>query len=263
MNKLDLDIEKYSVDELREIFDVPSDSDIIMLTDHFNQLKITINNDSALEFNQKDRMVQFLENVTQKLITSLDIYKSKFYDKKNQLVNESSISHPLIEDPNVIGGKNAKIYGGKNVSGQEYPPGYINPINMKTIKRTVNIDSRFREEYYATKSSNFHLNLPDSFKKIVSMELDSFELPLSIYSINASNSCFTIEKEGDPSETVDISYGNYNTPYNSKIFQEPAGDIIQVINTNSIFSSSDLSYNIDGPSGKSVITNELNDKYII
>ena len=44
------------------------------------------------------------------------------------------------------------------------PAGYMNPINVRTIEQSLNIDSRFRKNYYTTQSTNFSVTLPEPQK---------------------------------------------------------------------------------------------------
>ena len=109
-----------------------------------------------------------------------------FSAKSNNLISGTSDNHPIIVNQNAVAGLNAKTFEGRNVEGDDVPPGYINPINIKTIRRTVNIDTRFRSPYFSTLSTDFHLSLPQQFKKIVKMEITSLEIPLSIYTVSKS-----------------------------------------------------------------------------
>uniref|UniRef100_A0A6C0BU17 Uncharacterized protein n=1 Tax=viral metagenome TaxID=1070528 RepID=A0A6C0BU17_9ZZZZ len=63
-------------------------------------------------------------------------------------------------------------------------------INSKptgeTYKRTLNIDTRFRENYYKTNSTDFHVSLPVRIKGVTKMKLCSLELPFTIYNVSAS-----------------------------------------------------------------------------
>lgn len=63
-------------------------------------------------------------------------------------------------------------------------------INAKptaeTHKKTLNIDTRFRENYYKTISTDFHVSLPVRIKGVTRMKLCSLELPFTIYNISAS-----------------------------------------------------------------------------
>lgn len=67
------------------------------------------------------------------------------------------------------------------------------PNVSKIIRKTINIDSRFRDNYYNSKSSNFHIDLPETFKKIVAIEFSAYTIPISIHSINSSNNYFLIK----------------------------------------------------------------------
>lgn len=81
------------------------------------------------------------------------------------------------------------------------------PIN-ETYKKTLNIDTRFRENYYKTESTNFHISLPIRIKGVTQMKLCSLELPLTINNISATlgNNYFYIE-----TTKVTIPNGAYDT----------------------------------------------------
>ena len=49
--------------------------------------------------------------------------------------------------------------------------------------KVINIDTRFRDNYYATESTNILINLPTTIEKVLSMELTSFEFPNSYFLI--------------------------------------------------------------------------------
>lgn len=103
---------------------------------------------------------------------------------------------------------------------QEYHTGWMNPIITKTLTRCLTIDTRFRDNYYTTSSSDFLLQLPMKISKAVSMQLSSFEFPVSFYGISESygNNYFYLEvsytdASGTPfvaAEYVIMPEGNYN-----------------------------------------------------
>lgn len=88
-------------------------------------------------------------------------------------------------------------------------------INAKptseTYKRTLNIDTRFRENYYKTSSTDFHLSLPVRIKGVTKMKLCSLELPFTIYNISASlgNNYFYIQKGTGTQYKITLPDGNY------------------------------------------------------
>ena len=258
MNKLDLDISKYSSDELCDIFNISSNIKSDDIRNHLNTFRTTIITDNNMSLREKDGINKFIDNVSEKIsntlnLNSFSIDKSlSFSSHETNMVSGSSLNHPIIENPNLQAGINAKIYEGKNSVIPEYPPGYINPINIKTTKHQINIDSRFRGSYYNSSSSNFHYSLPDTFRKVVNMRVTSFNIPLSIHAINSSNNCFTVD-----SSNVNITSGNYSNPFTSLNYsQNPfSGGIVSQVNESLITQSlSDISYSIDNITGKSVLT---------
>ena len=48
----------------------------------------------------------------------------------------------------------------------------------------MNIDTRFRDNYYSTLSTNFHLDLPMKFGSVLSMQLSAFEIITTYYVIS-------------------------------------------------------------------------------
>ena len=158
------------------------------------------------------------------------------------------------------------------------PPGIINPINYRTIKRAVNIDSRFRPNYYQSSSADQQITLPYKFEKVVNMRLASIELPLTYYAISESlgNNAFVVNWDNSGGEfqnsvLVKIPDGNYQT-YNTNTPNGSGGSEIESIMNGALLSSvaitptdapyngvtiqSDASFNlrytVDSTSGKSV-----------
>jgi hypothetical protein len=293
MDKLNLDVTNYSDNELRDIFGLPPTASPVQINEQITEFKTSMLKENNLSFRERDNVIKFLDIAMQRLGTSFaqgaatlanraskaadDAYKAStaltFSAPENTLVSDTPEDHPLIENHNIAAGATARVYEGR--SERWYPPGGLNPINIRSIKRTLNIDTRFRDNYYSTKSTDFHISLPETFNKVVNMQLDAFEIPLSIYAINNCNSCFSIlyvDTTTPPGHTeyhtnIDLSYGNYTTPFSSLVFKDTDANIVTVINN--IFETTpnpspaamgtmlgeDLSYNIDPISGRSYFSN--------
>ena len=264
MNKLDLDISKYSDGELRDIFDIGGESDKDQTRSQLHTFKSSVAMDDALSLIDKDKIAKFIDKAVTKLCGPLDkIYigprpPQTFSSPTNEMVSATPPNHFIIENPNAVAGRNAKIYEGKTVNFNEYPPGYMNPINVKTLKKVLNIDTRFRDSYYSTLSTDFHLDIPDTFRRVVNLRLSSFEIPLTAYAINSSNSCFTID-----SSNIDISYGNYVTPFTAGQYSDASANIDTMMNNAMDNKSVDISYSINSVSGKSVLTSSSGSNHTI
>ncbi len=156
--------------------------------------------------------------------------------------------------------------GGKSIlSGA--PPGMLNRVAISTIKRALNIDTRFRASYYTSKSTDFLFTIPYKFENVISMSVASYELPLTYYAISQQyeNNCILFQWESTPvappgEPVYDKQYimlipdGNYRTAY-----QSGGGAIIE--NTiNGILAGTELStqtglaFTTDSTSGRSIFT---------
>jgi hypothetical protein len=61
--------------------------------------------------------------------------------------------------------------------------GIINPLDKRVITKCLAIDTKFRNNYANSISTDFNLQLPDRFTKVVSMQLTAIEIPRSYYNI--------------------------------------------------------------------------------
>ena len=91
--------------------------------------------------------------------------------------------------------------------------GIVNPLDRRTYKQLININTRFRNNYTITPSSDFGFNMPTPIKKVVSMKVLCINLPHTIYTVNAATGSngFKIGIS-DPSLNIDISSGSYSGP---------------------------------------------------
>jgi len=252
-DKINFDITKYSNLELKEILDLSNVTECDQIQKHISNIQMKISTDGSMSFTDKNKMLIFLNQAKTKfnennyISNNLDL---TFNANTSYLVPNTPDSNPLILDPNTLIGSNVKVSEGK---GGYYPSGYLNPINIKTNTKTINIDSRFRDQYYNTKSSDFYFNLSETFRKVVNLSLISYEIPLTIYSINSYNNYFTISPSSNTYQNIDISNGNYGTIFSNKLFDLSNSDIVLEMNNN--ISSFNISYGIDSISGKSYFIN--------
>ena len=72
-----------------------------------------------------------------------------------------------------------------NVQQSEYYQGIINPLQTRIIHKNITVDTRFRDRYYQTVSSNFMISLPMRLNKVVSMQMTALELPKNFYNISS------------------------------------------------------------------------------
>ena len=271
MNNLNLDISKYTCDELYEIFSIDEKTrdNENSLMKHFSNFKNSIMINNSLPISKKDNISIFLSQVLEKLVKNLNLNLNNNNNNNNNLtynsninniISESPDNHPLIANQNELAGKNANTYDGDTFNSSLFQPGYINPINIKSIRRTINIDSKFRDNYFNSKSSDYIVDLPETFKKVVKMKLTAFEIPTTLYYINKSHSNnyfhYSIgDSECSDCSSVTLKDGNYTT---SLAFYDLSNNIENYINTQIRLIHPSLNYKIDKISGKSVFTHTDN-----
>ena len=94
----------------------------------------------------------------------------------NLIIADPYSAHNINFDMNKDPGKDVNDYGTKR--------GVINPLLMNTILKGVSIDSRFRDNYYTTKSTDLHINLPFRLDNVISYRVVGITLPITYYNIS-------------------------------------------------------------------------------
>lgn len=217
MSNFDLNIQNYSKGELEELLELPVnyDDNIIeikttKLIQNINtdpSVSVKVKNDTLFFINEvKKTLKQFLEknNVGAK-VKQLETTTKNIYNLDKTLqpsdINSDSGSY-IIQRPNVAYAKSLP---------SEFYEGVINPLTKRILRQNINIDTRFRENYSVTQSSNFHLDLPLRLTQVVSLQLSALELPSTFYAISRifGNNFFVIRIDGQQPLIVTIPDGNY------------------------------------------------------
>lgn len=208
----DLDINNYTQKELAEMLELPSNYDNNILDSKLSKLRENITNNVKISKDVQTNTVNFLVKVKNMLVKgalndpaiSLTEKLANFYNTSYELKTSK------LEDPSehMVQVRPEKPYLSSFPS--EFFPGVINPLKKRSIKKNLNIDSRFRDNYFSSASSNFQVILPMNFDNVLQMQLTAIELPTTYYNVSKQygNNFFTITVDGQ-SEVVSIPDGNY------------------------------------------------------
>jgi len=245
MSSFDLDVQNYSLDELLSMFSLSKPYETEEVINNKIKLKDKVNVQYDLTLNKKSDICGFLDSAADKIIEAIQhgpIVKKpqNFLDLKNNLYKSTGSTY-IIKSSFDTEGLNAKAWEGKLIDSPNHPPGFVNPINISTIKRTVNVDTRFRSNYYTTSATNFSLTLPLKITNVLSMRLASVEIPITYYVIAQyqGNSYFKIDWDFNPNATeeadrynctgvVKIPDGNYEPFWEDATL---ATDLASTVNT--------------------------------
>ena len=262
----DLNIENYTRSELVEMFELPANFDRNIVEIKEAKLRDTIVNNSQINKDTKVQTINFLTKA-KNIILSEDKPKNKpFQEKIEDFYNTSyELKSSKLEDQgeHMVQIRPDKPYLSSYPS--EFFPGVINPIKKRTIKKNLNIDTRFRDNYYSTSASNFSIQLPLNIDNVLQMQLVAIELPTSYYVVSKqyNNNFFNISVNGE-NAVIQIPDGNYTQT-----------TIMDIINTQLTIANIPISFTINltntttgsaqtmvGPNGTAIVNElELNFQY--
>jgi len=185
----DLNLKNYKINELEELFSLPKGYSATLLNNRENKLKQSImNNKSVQIIEKKNKILAFIADAKNKILEEFAKNSNQIQSLKKTYENvfnfDTSLkpSETLNDGGTFIIEKPITPYGQSNPS--EFYGGVINPLSKRILRKNLNIDTRFRDNYYTSSSSNFHLDLPIRLSQVVSLQLTALELPNTIYSIS-------------------------------------------------------------------------------
>jgi|LakMenE18May11ns_1017448.scaffolds.fasta_scaffold9902897_2 hypothetical protein len=224
----DLNIDNYTLKELEDFFGLNYDNyNEADLLKQESKLKLNILNDKNVGLSTKTNTFQFLSAVRQRLINHIKNISSNIYAFDKNLdrgLDKSDVIN--VGSTNIIK-QSSTPYSTSFPS--EFYQGSINPLFKRILRQNVNIDTRFRSNYYATNASNFNVELPLKISQVVSLQLSALEMPNTFYVISQvfGNNFFVLEISGLTPLIVTIPDGNYD--YLS--LQEYINNYLQTVGT--------------------------------
>jgi hypothetical protein len=222
LKPLNFDIQNYTINDLKEIFGLPTNFDSNIIEIKETKLRDKLLGNAKFTPKLKQDAIQFINAAKLKL--------------QEQIKNTRELSNPhpyIIEKPIID----------ENTGFHE-----------RVFKKHLNVDTRFRDNFNQS-SSDFDINLSYNLTNVTQMELASIEFPTTFYAISEffENNFFTIK--------ITTNDGT-NDVINIAIFELPDGNysresIINALNdytnyhtvdtgdTNSIFENVVFSVDID------------------
>jgi hypothetical protein len=194
----------YTIKEMEEFLELPNNYDETIIIGQEVKLRQNIMNNKEITGNLKIQMLDFIYKIKNKLV---EHSKNKLTD----ILENTNVKSELVEDTNKNIIKHPTTPYSQSFPSEFYQ-GTINPLNKRILRQNINIDTRFRDNYYGTMSSNFHLDLPIKLSQVVSLQLSALELPNTLYIISQvfGNNFFVLEIPGESPLIVTIPDGNYD-----------------------------------------------------
>ena len=181
----DLDTSNYSKQDYYDIFNLDKSLTITksLVEEKHKTLLNNIENENIDE-EQKKEISSFLTECKKNL---LEIIKK---DSNYKLINSD-----FVQDMNQSITFNNSHYVIKKDGSDEYHTNKINPLPKNTTSTLLNINTKFRKNFYETSATDFVLDLPEEFKNVVSITVVSVQVPNSNYTFCSSYGTneFTVE----------------------------------------------------------------------
>ena len=269
---MDLDGDNYQTYELEALLHLkaPYTQEEVQLAKAMLSKQLT--EQKSLPPEKRREVLFFLDGITQRLsnnvvTTGLPGYAASVVQQGGSFI---------IESPDRRIGREAKAQDGRITEGAtSAPPGFMNPLNVRTIMQAICVDSRFRPNYYNTKSTNFTVVLPSIQQNVVSMRVSSIELPITYYAVSKSNDNATmlimVNDNSGTGWVLNLPDGNYEQSWASNshaAFIEEAmneaiglaypvtvdADGLVTINSSGspLSTITDFSFSVDHASGRSI-----------
>jgi hypothetical protein len=218
-SNFDLNIKNYTIKELEDLFELPSNYDESIIEIQETKLRQNIITDRSIVALTKNNTLDFINRVKKTLMENLKKNLTPGTNVARLAKNWDNIynMNKTLESSDVINAGSTNIikrestpYGQSSPS--EFYQGSINPLNKRILRQNINIDTRFRDNYYTTTASNFHVDLPLRLTEVVSLQLSALEIPNTFYVISQvfGNNFFVLETPGVEPLVVTIPDGNYD-----------------------------------------------------
>lgn len=218
-NEIDVyDVSKYSNKELYDLLDLPLNANGEPTQGELEakliqQLQLYQN----IQAGQGQKMFQFYNDIYKHFFDSGEISDEDWTDNPEV---EKTDNDQLFQDQTEVKKDSTKDTKGNIEYTKEldYTKGKINPILKETYKRTISIDSQYRDAEYPS-ATNFTLNFTETLKDVVSMKLYAVQIPVTWYTIsnNYGSNYFFLNPiqntSSDPMYNTEAIFDNPNHEY--------------------------------------------------
>lgn len=173
MSNFNLSINDYNINELKDLLNLVDPYTLEDIVNNENQLREKLLMDQNVTQEKKSGIIKFLKTTKDILIK---LKKKEFINlPTDELMGNPN--HPVAKMiPDVVEKINAVPRDETTDSN----------VSKNTTHKLLCLDSRFRNNYYNTLSTNYHITLPTTVKNVVSMELSALEIPTTYYQISKS-----------------------------------------------------------------------------
>ena len=236
----DLDINSYSIEDLMEIYRIPKNQkgnvtedyvknmtkEIVQQYKNYNATGLGGDMPFSENYSEDDEYVVFFNEAQKRIlqylqsgasfITDANLSSSSGKTIENQLIQKFAPSSILSDadklvmmpkDDARVQNINPNLIATPSII-HEYAKGVINPLERRTLKRIISIDTLFRENHGNTSSADYVWNLPTPINNVLSMKIVSMEFPnmIKMFSNERKNNIFTVNLYNVPQRYIENGF---------------------------------------------------------
>jgi len=229
-NTIDLNIDNYSIRELRSFFKLQKNYSNIELNQKVSEMKQIVSSSSETDY--KYKTLDFI-NEAKEILTKKDYkqnekeeleqrqynpYNSKSQNSNlyNLNANNNTTQIPLKNPPPVTNSNVGQILNPGSSSHQTMETTYIqsdSPLKYERFIKNYVLNTRYRNDYFGTTSNSCTFTLPNTIKNVISMSLSALQYQNTMFSITNSNHTDQIYIREDTTNNegvVIMPEGNYS-----------------------------------------------------
>ncbi len=198
-----LDVSSYSKQELIELLKLPENYNQEHVNKQCQTMKANLEKNIMISGDQKKNYITFLDQASDILSKDMRVY-SNYMTPENLPASEVTSA-----------GQSFFIQKDRSPYHLTYSqvdfPGDLNPLQKRILVKNLNIDSKFRENYFSSLSTDYLIELPMRFKTIISMQVTAIEIPNAFHAIanTYGNNYFWVKVNG-LRILIDIPDGTYS-----------------------------------------------------
>jgi hypothetical protein len=208
------DVNKYTDDELFNILDLinPSDRELEAKIHHMIRKYKNMQTDAG------DKLAWFFNAIYE-----------RFFEIVNEDESALDVEYPQDSATPIVEKMEGENQTQKTtvVNQVEYTKDNLNPILKQTITRILSIDSQYRDNKKKTMATNFNFNLTDTLRDVVSVRLNSIQIPKTWYTISKSYGANFFYLKGN---SPGIDNGNHDYKIAISVGNYKAKELIDTIN---------------------------------
>lgn len=254
MDTLDLNIDNYSISNLKSFFNINIDIPLTpsKLLEIKKAYESVINSTDNFSEEYKCQLHSFISTAINRLEETIpqDKVTSSSVIQDDQLIIHAKVPFDQTQDDHMIVTKPPSPFIYTNPS--EAFAGQVNPLERRIILKQLCFDTLFRENYESTDSAEIMFQLKEPLNNIISMQLVAFDLPRMWYTfskhlnnVTMKINLYNLSSISEVKETITLPDGNYHS-------EDFASTINNIFNDNPYLNI--LLCNVDTITGRTVIT---------